>query len=456
LPEAEPRLVRRYHQLVMSHLSPKDRLAAGAGSWPGASGAFAVTQAAWRFYDNDAVTAAQLVQPLIAQVDQAARATCVGHVLVACDWSFLSYTQHHAKADRTEYATDASDSNSPKGYELFSALALSDTGGQPLGPVAMQMRFAGGVTGTFGPARQEEFFRLDRLVPALRHIAGLKLGAKPPVFIIDREADSVGHYRQWSHDGHRFLVRAKTTRKVLHEGCEKTLSQVLAALHGQHAFVPAGEVEIKGRPALAQVAETEVTLHRPARQHRVKGRGKQRKSKHHNVSGPPLPLRLVVSEVRDGAGKLLARWLLLTNLAGTVPKTVVARWYYWRWRIETYHKLLKGAGLQVEQWRQDDAEALLKRLLVGSMAVALVWQLARDQSPEAGELRNVLVRLSGRQMARATPKKPSRGFTEPALLAGLGVLLPMLALLETTDAGDLREMVRQTLGLPLPQRQSSA
>ena len=52
------------------------------------------------------------------------------------------------------------------------------------------------------------------------------------------------------------------------------------------------------------------------------------------------------------------------------------------------------------------------------------------------------MRLSGRQMKRT---KESRGFTEAALLAGLGVLLPTLELLRDHDPDDLRRLVEQTL-----------
>ncbi len=357
-------------------------------------------------------------------------------------------TAHHsAKADRTQYSTTAGEAAQAKGYELFSVLALSDTGGQPLGPVALQVRHAGGVDGTFGPGRQESFFRLDRLVPAFRHVAGLKLGGKTPVFMIDREADSVAHLRQWSQDGHRFLVRANAPRYVLQEGSEKRIAQVVEELHHRQLFTEAGEVEIKGQWGMQCVAQTQVTLHRPACQNRVSVKGGVRKKRHKYVPGPLLTLRLVVSEVRNASGKLLTRWLLLTNLEDHVPARVVARWYYWRWRIETYHKLLKGAGVQVEQWRQQCAPGVLKRLLVCAMSVTLVWQLAREQDPKAEELRGILVRLSGRQMVRGTKKKPGKGFTEPALLAGLGILLPMLALMEHTQVDALRELVAQALGL---------
>ena len=76
------------------------------------------------------------------------------------------------------------------------------------------------------------------------------------------------------------------------------------------------------------VAEAEVVLHRPGR--RNVGQKKV------NVPGPPLPLRLVVTEVRDTQGRVLARWLLLTNVpAALANAATIARWYYFRWRIES-------------------------------------------------------------------------------------------------------------------------
>ena len=438
---------RRYHQLAMGQLTSKNPLAAGVGGLPSLASPMAAVQGAWRFYDTDAVTPAQLAAPLIAHVDQAAREACSSYVLLPCDWSFLSYTGHTRKKDRTQYSTAPDKAGKPEGYELFSILALSDTSGQPLGPVALQLRHAHGVDSTFGPQHQQSFFRLDRLVPAFRHAAGLKLGGKRPVFMIDREADSALHLRQWSRDGHLFMVRANAARKVLHEDSEKTFSEVVDELHAGGSFAQISEVEINGQWGLQSVAQTEVTLHRPACQNRVSEKKGVRKKRHKLVPGPQLTLRLVVSEVRDSQGKLLARWLILTNLEQAVPALVVARWYYWRWRIETYHKLLKGAGEQVEQWRQHSALKVLKRLLVCSMSIAVVWQLAREQGEKAEELRDLLVRLSGRQMARPTKKKPGRKFTEPALLAGLGILLPMLALLEHTDLSSLNALVSQTMGL---------
>ena len=52
-------------------------------------------------------------------------------------------------------------------------------------------------------------------------------------------------------------------------------------------------------------------------------------------------------------------------------------WYYWRWTIECYFKLLKQAGHDVESWLQTTPAAILRRLLISSMACVLTWRIQR-------------------------------------------------------------------------------
>jgi len=425
----------------VGHLSPSHRVAAGLSVPPGLNQPFAAAQAAWRFYANPSAGLPRLAGPLHECARATAPGACDAHALVVLDWCQLHYGSHASKADRVALAH-----SKDLGYELLTALVVSDRDGSPLAPVCLELRAADGVHTTRAPRPAEAPSSLDGLAAVMGHAAGVLEGSgRTPVFVIDREADSVGHYRAWDAAGHRFLVRADDGRKVLHGGVARELGGVADGLRAAGAFAPSRGVEFKGRPARQYVAETRVVLHRPARTHRVDRR--TGRAKHRNVPGPPLPLRLVVSEVRDErTGAVLARWLLLTNLPGegegAVPAATVALWYYWRWRIESYHKLLKGAGQQAECWQQETAAALARRLAIASMAAVVVWRLARDAGPEAAEFRGVLVRLSGRQMKRT---KQSRGFTEPALLAGLGVLLPMLVLLETHTPRQLRRLADAAL-----------
>jgi hypothetical protein len=419
----------------MSHMSGLHAVAAGLRALPGVANSFAATQAAWRFYANEHIGLPQLAEPVIACAKAQIPRACRDYCLIAMDWSGLHFN-HTQKADRVELFHHAD-----LGYELFTALALSDIDGRPLAPVALDLRAAEGLHTTRSPDLLPVPSQLDILLPMMDHVEGLKLG-KRPVFIIDREGDSVGHHRQFEAAGRLFLIRANDSPHVFWNDRKMPLKQVAKAFAGMQALEDSCAVLFKGTPARQSVGETLVTLRRPARTHRTTGTGKHRKKRHHNIAGAPITLRLIVSEVRDQSGKVLATWLLLTNLPESVTPETAALWYYWRWRIESFHKLIKSAGLHIEQWQQESAGALARRLLVAAMAVTWVWQLAKDPHPEAQELQQVLVGLSGRQIKRG---KGRPAFTIPALLAGLGVLMPMLCLLEQYSAEELRTLVGKTL-----------
>lgn len=391
---------------------------------------FSAVQAAWRFFANNRVTPKQLAIPLIDCARSDIPQDCDSFLLVALDWSPLHFGGHYSKLDRVTLAN-----RQDLGYELLTALAISDRTGSPLTPLCLELRAADGTHSSRAAAPIKACSPLDALAPVMAEVAAFELG-KEPVFIIDRGADSVGHYRAWEKAGHKFLVRANEVRYVSHGGATKRLGDIADKLEKKFCF--AGEVQFKGTAAKRFVAETEVVLNRPARSHRVDGSGKK---KHKNIEGAPITLRLIISEVR-GDKDVLARWLLLSNLPATVDAGKASLWYYWRWRIESYHKLLKGAGQQLEHWQQETAAALLKRLLVAAMSALIVWRLAREDSEQAEQMREVLVRLSGRQMKRG---KEQRAYTEPALLAGLGILLPMLDLLATFDLAQLQRLAQATL-----------
>lgn len=427
LPELEPRLQRRYEELTRQHLAATSELAAGLRALPETQGSFAAAQAAWRFYRNPRVSLAALMQPLLAHARTAIRTECQDYVLLVHDWSALGYGQHASKTDRIPLRT-----KKPAGYELLAGVLLSDRTGQPLAPAYHELATAQGVLSTRSDRRLPARAHLDALTLAQAQVERLELG-KPIVHIVDAEGDSVGHMRRWHAKKQRFLTRGDDIRWVLWQGQECQVATLLPQLAMRYARA----VAYKGRAAQQYLAETTVTLHRAARQHRmVKGQHVQRTRK-----GKPLDLRLVVSEIRAASGEVLAVWLLWTNVRGVSAETI-ALWYYWRWQIESYFKLLKRAGQHVEQWQQTCAAAIARRLLVAAMACVVVWSLARSQAPQAAEARHLLVRLSGRLMQRGVE------FTEPALLAGMWVLLAMLDTLEDYTPAQLRQLAAQFLPLP--------
>jgi hypothetical protein len=449
IPGVVKRLQDRYQELVREHCGAAQPLAAGPRLLPAPSSSHAAAMAAWRFYLNPRTTFTRLAQPLLDAAADAAARSCQEFALVPLDWSVLDYRGHASKTDRTQVGNSKT-----LGYKLLSALLLSDRDGQPLAPLCEQLQTAAGLLSSRFDQPRPLRSALDQLTPVLDFVQGLPLG-KRPVFLIDAEADSVGHYRRWQRRGWLFLVRADGERYARlggNKGKELRLSAIAERLQQQGAFGPTRTVDYHGRTVSQYVAEAAVVLDRPAYQNRVID-GQRHKRR---IPGRALPLRLIVTELRDEQGQVLERWYLLTNVPAAVAAATVAQWYYWRWSIETFWKLLKGAGQQVEHWQQENGTFLLKRLLIASMACVLAWRLGHSQAPQAGEARRLVMGLSGRQVEHG------KAYTQEGLLAGLWVLLAMVAVLEQMPASRLKELADFVLGgsrepaaaMPLPLREA--
>lgn len=423
IPDLDERLQNRYHVLVQEHSGHAHAVAAGPRCLPRAEAA-ASAQAAWRFYRNPRTTPTLLAQPLLHAARLAASQACDRFALIMNDWSHLAFPNHTDKKDIIQIGN-----KDEWGYEVFAALLVSDRDGRPLAPVYQSLQAAAGVYSSQDEQPQTPQSQLDALAPVLNHVRHLHL-PRTPVFFVDAEADSIFHYRLWDEQQHLFVVRADEQRVARFEGQTLSFPKIVECLRQRQQFQQVREVDYKGKKVQQYVAEAAVVLHRPAQLNReVDGERKRL-----YVPGKALSLRLVVSELRDADGNVLARWLLLTNVPADVSAATVALWYYWRWQIESYFKLLKSAGQHLEQWQQENGERILKRLLVASMACVLVWQLARSVAPQAKKARRLLVRLSGRQL------EWGKEFTEEALLAGLWVLLAMLDILEESQPSELRDL----------------
>jgi hypothetical protein len=409
--------------LVFEHLRVAGKLNSGLCALPGVAYGFASVQAAWRFYANDDVTLPVLIEPLQQAAQHWRRQAPTTCGLIIHDWSSLKYPGHQSKADQACLSN-----GDDWGYELASALLVDGSQGDPVAPLEMRLLTAEATYSTRQPAPDPKAFRVDEVLATMRHVAGLGLG--PVVHVIDREADSLAHYRQWHADGFQFVIRADGERIVRCDGQESTLEALGRKLRAQQCFRRTGEVCYRGQQAMQHVAETIVVLDRPAWRNRRRG-GKRVNER---VPGKPITLRLIISRVCNARGETVALWYLLTNVPPEITVATVALWYYWRWRIESFFKLLKSAGQQVEHWQQETGSAIAKRLLVAAMACVVVWKIERHPAPAAADLRKLLIRLSGRQM------KWGKAHTAPALLAGLWVYLAMLETLDHYSVTQLRAM----------------
>jgi Transposase DDE domain len=404
--------------MVQQHVRGAQALAAGIAALPDTRSSASYTQAAWRFLNNPRVTLPELARPLLSAAGPLLDEHCERYGLVMHDWSRVNFGGHASKVDRRQmtHKTDV-------GYDLQSSVLVSDVSGKPLAPVVHNLVNDTQVYSTMHKRPRPCEKHLDELSARLDWIDARGWN-KPLIHIVDREADSVAHWREWSAQGRCFLIRAKNAPAVYFEGQQVKPMDLAERLTYQRA----GDVLYKGRPACQSVAEVRVVITRKAKPaQKVDGKRVA------PFAGKPLALRLVVSRIHDAQGKLLAQWLLLTNAPDAVDAQTIARWYYYRWQIESMFKLLKGAGQQMEDWLQDDAMAIAKRLVVASCACVLVWQLAAATSPQALEIQDFLVRISGRQTKRTKP------VTAPALLNGLWLLLSTLTLLEHYDIDQLKQ-----------------
>jgi hypothetical protein len=383
-------------------------------------------QKLWRFCTDPRVQEAALIEPMHRAVRQEL-ARQPGILLAIHDWSTLSFGGHPSKTDRATL-THAHD----VGYDLATVLMVRGDDGAPIAPALVSLTTADGVLSTRDDPPAADLGHIDQIRPDMRYVHDLGLGATV-VHVIDREADSVDHWRQWSGDGRLALVRADD-RKVLQEQGETSLRVIAERLHRDDAFKDAGTALYHGRKARLLVAEVEVVLHRPGKRNRGK--------KKVEIPGPPLPLRLVVTEVRDLKGRVLARWLLLTNVPAEMAEAAtIARWYYFRWRIESLHKLLKRAGWQLEGWLQRDGQRLLIKLLIALGACGSIWALERRHDAESVAFQELLMQLSGRQTKR------DRAITTSGMLAGLWVLQSAVGPLARHGPEKLNAMLEDHLPL---------
>ena len=416
--------------MVAGHMHAVNAAITGLTALPGTAKPMACIKAMSRFLRHESVTLPALIEPAQQAVRDALTLSDAPVALVVHDWCMIHYTTPNPDRYRRSHATDL-------GYELGTALVVSADAGQPLGPMELRLRTATTTLSTRPTPTAHPPGHIDELLDVMNEARSRWDLGKPLVHVIDREADSVDHYRQWSHRGHTFLVRANTGRIVRLGDRAVKLEELTdqPCLRWQAVKDASGQprrVNIGGVAGALWVAEAAVVLDRPAKK-RVGG------GKRIDVAGVPLPVRLVVSWVLSDEGEILAEWFLFTNAGVAFAAATVACWYAWRWRVETYHKLLKSSGMNAEGWQQESGEAVAKRLVVASLACLTVWHLQEDRSELGGTLRGVLVRLSGRQM------KHRVGSTAPALLAGLEKLLAIDDLLEEYDLQEVLALARSVL-----------
>jgi hypothetical protein len=392
-------------------------------------------QAAWRFYNNDKVDTQELFNNIRYESKNIIQNTNSNFAVVVHDWSWLNFKNHSSKEDLI--VRNKKDNAKQIGYDLHSSLVIDPNNGNPLMPIAMNLQTSKEIYSSYNSNLNTTLSHLQELSKRCDYIdSSLKEISKDKavVHIIDREADSVLFVRELQDKNSLFLIRVRDNTKVYYNDKkidikQKDLSKELGI--GKEV----GIVKYHKKQARLFVNECDITITRDYSKMTTDKNGKRKLTK---IPGKPVKARFVISRVVDRNNKVLATWMLITNVdKQKVDAKTIATWYYYRWNIESYFKLLKTTGFNLERWQQEKPLALFKRLIVVAYAVMLVFKLANSDDENAKKIREFLVKLSGKLMQRGVE------YTLPALLTGLWVFLRLMDVLNTFSIEELNTLKNQ-------------
>lgn len=370
------------------------------GTVPMACQDWAATKAAYRFFSNARVDEGVILAGHFAATTSRFTAA-PGTVLVLHDTTEFSFTRDTPEGiGRLSFVKGRHVTHTVCGLLMHSSLVLT-TGGVPLGLAAVRFwtreKFKGtnalkrSVNPTRVPIEQKESVRwLDNLKQATTRLGN----PARCVHVGDRESDIFELFCEAGEAETHFLVRTCVDR-LAGQG-KTTVAKKMARepIRGSH------EVEVRddhGRVSTARVdlRFCRMTVHPPV--------GKQKRY-------PPLSLTVIHAHERGTPkGREPIRWNLLTDLpvedlAAAVEKL---NWYALRWKLETYHKVLKS-GCHAEQARLRTAERLTNLLAVLCVVGWRVFWLtmvnrATPDAPAESVLTEPEIELLDRMAARATP-----------------------------------------------------
>ncbi len=343
----DARLTKRLVRIVA------DKLANPTGSIPQASGNWAATKAAYRFFASKQVSA-DAIRAAHAQATLQ-RARHHSTILLLQDTTELNYTSHPNTTGLGHL-----DSALCFGLKVHSGLAVT-TDGVPLGLLHQQVwtRNAPSKERT-GRKRPQEERESQRWLTTLAEVQELVEATTRLLVVADREADIYPLFAAPRDERTDLLVRASYDRILLGG---KKLEQVAGEVEWQgtrRVVIPANGSRVE-RTATVSMGWTSATMQPPQDYPRA-------------ASAPRPCVQLVVVEEREApAGVKPLRWLLWTTLAveNWDDAVQVVEYYRLRWLIERYHYVLKsGCGLEKLQL---ETGAGLERALAAYGMVA--WRL---------------------------------------------------------------------------------
>jgi Transposase DNA-binding len=384
------------------------------------------TKAAYRFLSNGRVNEMAILAGHFQSTRERVAAT-EGPILVLHDTTEFSYTRESKEAIGMLYKSCGRKDKEGRprlhtvcGILMHSSLVVTAEG-LPLGLAAIKFWTRSKFKGTNALKRKINPTRVPiEVKESVRWLENLqqstKLLEEPSrcIHIGDRESDIYELFCAAQGSGTKFLLRTCVDR-LAGDG-----RHTIAALMRRIKVKAMHEVQV--RDAKGAVSETTVKV----KYHRLRVYPPVGKQKEY----PPLMLTVIYAqEASAPRGREKIDWKLITNLPVHSRKDAVEKltWYAMRWRIETFHKILK-TGCRAEASKLRTAERIVKLIAVFCiLSWRIFWmtmmnRVAPDSSPLIALTRTetqLLDRLiPGAQGKRRRLAVLSRYLTKVAQLGG--------------------------------------
>jgi len=408
----DERLGKRFRSLLEQlSSSPGDSIPLVCQDW-------ANTKAAYRFFDNDRVSEAEILCGHFQATRYRAAATD-GPILVLHDTTEFTYQREDIDAvgkTRINIAGGRPDGRpryyTGRGILMHSSLAVT-TEGLPLGLTAIKFwsrkKFKGSdalkrrINPTRVPIEKKESIRwLDNL----QQSTALLADATRCVHIGDRESDIYELFCTAQDAGTQFLLRTCVDR-LAGDG-KHTIATEMDEVDckGLH------RVEVRDRHGKISEAILELKFRRILVQPPLY---KQRRY-------PPMKLTVLhATERGKPRGRDPIEWKLITNLQVTTRAKAIEKlqWYALRWRIEVFHKILKS-GCQAEQSKLRTAERLVNLLATFCiLSWRIFWLTMINRSTEKAKASLAFTPLEINILHRLAPDIPAGTTRMPSLKACL-------------------------------------
>ena len=397
----DPRLGRRFRSLV-------GRLATSLGQTiPLACQDWANTKAAYRFLSNGRVNETAILAGHFQATRQRFAAT-EGPVLILHDTTEFSYTRESKEVIGILYKVcGRKDKNGrPRlhtvcGILMHSSLAVT-TEGLPLGLAAIKFWTRSKFKGTNALKRKVNPTRVPieakesvRWLENLKQSTSLLDEPSRCIHIGDRESDIYELFCAAQESGTKFLVRTCVDR-LAGDG-----RQTIATLMRRIKVKAVHQVEVRDAKGTVSQATVNVKYHRLRIYPPI---GKQKEY-------PPLMLTVIYAqEASTPRGREKIDWKLITNLPVRSRKDAVEKlaWYAMRWRIETFHKILKS-GCRAEASRLRTAQRIVNLIAVFCLlSWRIFWMTMINRVAPMSSPLVALTEVETQLLDTLLPEKPKR------------------------------------------------